>query len=268
MSYGNVPFIALRASTNVQPPFAARATVNNEWAPVSLEPRFRICISGNLQASTTGITATPFIEWYDASGSFITRVIARNSITGSVSVPSGLVYDSFTYPSGNILNNRHTDDGQVLWTQQKGTFQVSPFSDGCVYPQTASQRTYATVNSGVSNCAAGITFITNPISGDVQGLVLRWQDDNNYLRASMTELDLKQAGSFSLLGAYSSPANPGDRLVVQLSGSTITVFVNNIQVLQVTSSFNTSGTTHGMISEGAIVVTSPGTQSNSTGSPI
>jgi hypothetical protein len=268
VTYSNVPFMALRASTNVLPPYATRATVNNEWAPASLEPRLRICVSAYLQASTSGITATPFAEWYNTSGNFITRVTARNTTPGVVGVPPGLVYDSFTYPSGSTVGGRTTDDGQETWTQQAGTYNLSPFSDGCVYPAVGSQRTYSTVNSGVANCQVGITFITNPPASDLQGLVLRWQDDNNYLRASMIELDLKQSGSFTTLGTYSSPAQAGDRLVVQLNGSAITVFVNNVQVLSVTSSFNTSGTIHGIITEGTIFMSSPGTLSNFQGSPV
>jgi hypothetical protein len=271
VTYNNVPFIALRASTNVLPPFTSRASVNNEWAPVSLEPRFRICISAYLQASTTGITATPFAEWYDANGNFITRVTARNTTPGVVGAPPGLVSDSFTYVVGNTLAlgaGRRTDDGQLLWTQQVGTFKISPFSDGCVYPLVTSQRTYATVSSGVSNCQVGITFVTATSPANVQGLVLRWQDDNNYLRATMSEIDLKQAGVFTTLGTYSSAANVGDRLIVQLNGSTITAFINGAQVLQVTSGFNTSGTNHGIISEGAIVVINPGSQSNTVGQQV
>lgn len=265
----NVPFIALRASTNVQPPVTSRATANNEWMPVSLEPRFRLAVSGYLQASTTGMTVTPFVEWYDSSGNYITRILARTSANnGTVAAPQSITYDSFTYVSGDTVNNRHTDDGQLLWTQRAGTFQVSPFADGCIYPTVSSQRTYATVNSGAANCTVGITFITAPTTGDVQGLILRWQDDNNYLRATMSELDVKQSGVFTNLGTYSSPANVGDRLTVTLNGSTITCFVNNVQVLQVTSTFNQTGQIHGVIEEGGIVVTNPGAQSNTIGVAI
>lgn len=268
----NVPFIALRASTNVQPPaftVGQRSTANNEWMPISLEPRFRLCVSGYFQGSTTGMTVTPFVEWYDASGNYITRILARTSANnGTVAAPQSITYDSFTYVSGATVGGRKTDDGQLTWTARQGVFQVSPFSDGCVFPQVSSQRTYATVNSGASNCTVGITFITNPPSGDVQGLILRWQDDNNYLRATMSELDLKTAGVFTNLGTYSTAANPGDRLTVVLNGSTITCFVNNVQVLQVTNSFNTSGQNHGIIEEGGIVVTNPGAQSNTIGIAI
>lgn len=267
VTYNNVPFMALRASTNVQPPFATRASVNNEWAPVSFEPRFRICISAYLQASSSGMTAAPFVEWYDANGNFLTRVIGRNTTPGSNTLPPGLVYDAFTYPAAAGISSRTTDDGGFSWTLRAGTWHISPFSDGCVYPFSSS-RSEATVNSGVSNCQVGVTFVTAAGAGNVQGLVLRWQDDNNYLRASMTELDLKQSGSFTTLGVYSSSAQPGDRLVAVLNGTSITIFINNVLVLSTTSSFNTSGTTHGIVNEGSVVVTNPGSQSNTVGVPI
>lgn len=266
VTYNNTPFIALRASTNVAPPFTTRAAVNNEWAPVSFEPRFRIAVSAYVQASTTGITATPFAEWYDANGNYITRVFSRNTTPGVVGPPPGLVYDSFTYPVSAGIGGRTTDDGGFSWTIQAGGMKVSPFNDGCIRPTT--QRAYATVNSGVSNGAVGITFLSAPATGNVQGLVLRWQDDNNYIRATMTEIDVKQSGSFTTIGTYSAPANVGDRLVVTMNGTTLTAFINNVQVLQVTSSFNTTGTVHGIIAEGSVVVTNPGPQSNTVGQGI
>lgn len=276
VTFNNTPYIALRASTNVAPPNAARLTSNNEWAPVSPEPRLRIGISGYFQASTTGITVTPFCDWFDSNGNFITRVTARNTTAGSNTLPTGLVYDSFTFPTGTTINGRTSDDGSALWSGTVGQLSKSPFADGCVYPAVSTTRSYATVNSGVSNGQVGVTFVTNPSSTTVTGLIMRFQDDSNYLLATMTGIFLKQNGTYTSLGGYSSPANPGDRLIVTLNGSTITAFVNGTQVVQVSSAFNTTGTTHGLINDiisvtgpgGSVTVTNPGTQNSVVGTGV
>lgn len=268
VTYNNQPFIALRASTNVVPPYATQVA-NNEWAPLSSGKRIPDCISAYCQTTSSGtVQATPFVEWYDSAGNFILRLLARNSTSGSYTQPNGLYFDSFTTGNGTTIGGRSANIGSNPWVQRTGVFNLSPFADGCVYPSISSQRTYATIDGGSANCQVGVTFISGATSGDVQGLVLRWQDDNNYIRATMTELDLKQGGVTTTLGTYSSAAQIGDRLLVTLNGSTITVFINNVQVLQVTSSFNTSGTIQGIINEGSITVTSPGTQSNQLGVAI
>ena len=51
----------------------------------------------------------------------------------------------------------------------------------------------------------------------------------------------------TLLGTYATPVNNGDRLTVSFVGTAIKVFRNGTQVLTVTSSVNTSSTTHGMV---------------------
>lgn len=243
--YNNQPFIALRASTGIVPPYTTIAGTNLDWAPASLDQRFRIMISSFLTGSSA-VPATPFVEWYDANGNFITRVFSRNAGTN---LPNNFAYDSFVAGAGNFLNGRQTDDSSSNWTCTTGSYVVSPYGGGCVYPSVGGQRTLATINMGTANCQVGVTFVTNPAAGQSEGLILRYQNNNNYLRADQTVLKLKSGGSFSTLGTYSTAFSAGDRMIVQLNGSTITVLRNNVQVLQVTNAFNTSGTVHGIINE-------------------
>lgn len=243
VTYNNQPFIALRASTGITPPYSSIGSVSAEWAPVSFEQRYRIAISAYLTGSSA-VPATPFCEWYDASGNFIMRIFARDA-----SLPVQFAYDSFVTGSGTYLNGRTTDDSSSQWTNNTGSFSLSPFGTGSVYPSVTGQRTLATLSVGSANCQVGITFVTNPQAGQSEGIILRYQNDNNYLRADQTTLRLKSSGVWSTLGTYSTPCSPGDRLVAQLNGTSITILRNGVSVLSVTNSFNTSGTTHGIIVE-------------------
>jgi len=246
--YSNQPFIALRASENVTPPYATPGASSQDWAPLSFDDRFRICIS-TYETASSGVSVTPFVEWYDAGGNFIMRVLARNPVGGSVSVPNQLCYDSFVTGANTTLTARTTDDTSNTWTQRAGSFSVSPFAGGCAYPTVAGSRSVSTTNAGAANCQVGVTFVTAATAGQSHGLILRYSDDNNYLRAGRTTLRLKSGGTFSTLGTYSTPFVDGDRMMVQLNGSSITVLRNNVSVLAVTNAFNSSSTIHGIINE-------------------
>lgn len=247
VTYQNQPFIALRASTGVIPPYASIGSDAAEWAPVSWDSRLRICNSGYVTGSTA-VAVTPFIEWYDDQGNFIMRLISRNQSSGTPVVPNNFIYDSFTTGAGNTVSGRTTDDGESNWTAQAGQFQLSPFAGGCAFPQAEGVRTYATV-VGQANTNVGVTFLTTPDGGQTLGLILRWVSDNSYIRAGMTDLRTNNAGSWTTIGTYSTPFAAGDRMTVTLSGSSITVFRNGVSVLAATSTFNQTAVNYGVICE-------------------
>lgn len=248
VTYNNIPFVALRSSLNSLPPYASPGTANQDWAPLSFDQRFRFCISA-YETASTNVAVYPFVEWYDAGGNYITRLIGRGPTPGSPEIPNQLAYDSFTVGAGSTLGSRTTNDGGNTWTAQLGSFSVSPFGTGCTYPTTTGQRSIATVNTGNANAQVGLTFVTAPNAGQSTGLVIRYLDNFNYLRADMTTLKQCSSGVFTTLGTYSTPCVVGDRVLVTCNGTTITVFRNNVQVLQVTSSFNQSSTVFGIINE-------------------
>jgi hypothetical protein len=249
--YNNQPFISLRSSLDSVPPYTNTGTASQDWAPLGFDQRFRICASAYVN-SQSGVAVTPFVEWYDAGGNYITRVIARTPGT-TVGLPNNLAFDSFVTGIGSSLTtSRTTDDGQWTWTSKTGSFTVSPFSGGCVYPTVESTKSISTINTGSANIQVGLTFITQPNSGWSTGICLRYANNTSYIRADMTELRQNNGGTITVLGTYSTPCSVGDRLIVTLNGNTITCFRNGIQVLQVTSSFNSGVTFFGIISEPGI----------------
>jgi hypothetical protein len=248
VTYDNQPFMALRASFNSVPPYAVTGTSSQDWAPLGFDERQRICLSSEV-SSTVSQKVYPFIEWYDSSGNYITRVFSRNPAAGVVAVPGSLCFDSFVTGAGISLSGRITDDTAGTWTNTTGEFLVSPYSGGCAYPQSDTVRSIATVNPGIANCQAGITFVTQPPAGWSTGLVLRHVSDTSYLRADMTTLRKNNGGTWTTLGTYSTACVPGDRLLVTISGNTVTAYRNNVSVLSVTTTFNAGTTVTGIITE-------------------
>lgn len=247
VTYNNQPFQALRQSTGAVPPYASPGTATNEWTPISFDPRLRICVSAYCTGSSA-VAVTPFVEWYDAQGNFISRVFARNPTPGSTNIPDSLYFDSFT--TGGILSGRTTDDGNGSWTVPVGSFTLSPVNNGSVYPTTKDQRSVALISSGVSDTNLGVTFVTGPDAGQSQGIIFRSTSSaSKYFRADWTTLRTNNSGVWTTLGTYSSGFEAGDRMVVQMSGTSITVLRNGVSVLSVTSSFQQTATYHGMIAE-------------------
>jgi hypothetical protein len=253
--YNNQPFMALRTSQNSVPPYTSPGTNSLDWEPLNYNDRFRIVSSAYIKGSS--LTVVPFIEWYDSSGNFITRVFAKNNGT-QPSKPNGVAFDSFITGVGQQLSTYTSLDDRVYnWTVATGNFTISPYANGCAYPSSQSTRSIATVNTGSANAQAGITFITTPTSEWVTGLILRYASSTSYLEATMTELVENNAGTFSVIGNYSTPCVAGDRLVVTLNGNIITAYRNGVSVLSTSSSFNNTATSFGIAYEQLTGLTSP-----------
>ena len=246
VTYNNQPFIALRASYGETPPYATKGSYTTEWMPLSWEPRYRILSYAYASDTAAQVAVTPFMEWYDNQGNLITRILARNTSAGTAGTPNNLYFDSFTTGAGGTLSGRTTDDGNGTWIQEAGTFDLSTYATGCIYPASSTTRTYAVVNSGVSNTNLGLTFNTAPASGYNMGIVFRWSDDNDYFLAAQGQLLVKNSGTWSTIATYSTAMSPGDRMTVELSGTSLIVLRNGSQVASTTSAFNETATYHGI----------------------
>lgn len=246
--YTNQPYVALRASIGSTPPYTSPGTASVDWAPLGFDDRFRFCISAYVQASTA-FAATPFVEWYDSAGNYILTLTPRNASSPSTGLPDNVCFDSFTVGAGGTTSGRTTDDGGFTWTSTTGTFGVSPFAGGCLYPTNTATRTIARVTTTSANCQVGLTFTAAPVSGFSVGLMLRYASTTSYFRAGMTQLKKNNGGTITVLGTYSTPFSAGDRMVVTLNGNVITVFRNGSSVLSVTDAQNNTSTSHGIIYE-------------------
>lgn len=245
--YNSQPFMALRTSVGSVPPYSSRGTNSQDWEPLSYSDRYRIVSSAYVKGSA--ITVVPFVEWYDTSGNFITRVMARNNGTNP-SLPNGIAFDSFITGTGQDLSSfTSLDDGVYNWTTQTGDFAVSPYADGCAYPISQTTRSMVTVDAGSASVQTGLTFVTYPTDTYTTGLVLRFASSDSYLEATMSSLLENNSGTFTNLGNYSTACVPGDRLLVTLNGNNITVYRNGHSVLSESTTFNNTETVFGIIYE-------------------
>lgn len=141
--YNDQAFQALRASTGAVPPANYMATP--EWAPLSESRRIRICESGYMSQNTTvsaneQLPATPFVEWYDQHGNFISRVFGRTSTNnGAVGKPGNLAFDSFT---GQSRLTSAAGSGSVTLSPWQATFWANDSMSG----PSAYTRTDQSVN--------------------------------------------------------------------------------------------------------------------------
>lgn len=164
--YNNQPYQALRASTGATPP-----SFTSEWVALSPNSRLRLMVAAQIsQNLTTGtnftVPVTPFVEWYDQHGKFITRVTARTTQTtppygnGTAGIPSNLALDSFARSPGTGIGGRTMDNAYAnTWVAQDSNWTVSPFGGGVAFPQTAGTRSAALVTGPVSG-QVGVTLVT------------------------------------------------------------------------------------------------------------
>jgi hypothetical protein len=254
VSYNGQPFIALRPSTNSQPPVNTNLATN-EWQPIGLDRRLALMMSGYVsQSLSTGTNyqcaVTPYVVWYDQWGRYISQVFARTPSSVTPGQPDKLYFDSFTNGLGTSINGTSPDIGAATWTVETGAMVTSAFNTGSIVaPVTQGQRSYAVMTGTQANCQVGVTFVSAPDSGNSQAIVFRWSNDTNYWRADQNTLTKKVAGVFTIVAHHSTPFSPGDRMNITMNGSVITVFRNGVQVSTVTDAFNSTQTAHGILYE-------------------
>jgi hypothetical protein len=79
--------------------------------------------------------------------------------------------------------------------------------------------------------------------------VFRAQDANHYWRVTkfaVEDFDNTRTPKYVAHATFTTPFADGDRMMVDLSGSTITVYNNGVQVAQFTSALFQTATKHGM----------------------
>lgn len=231
--------------------FACYATP--EWTPISKDGRLRYmfsayCSQSLLVGSNKTTAMTPFVEWYSPGGNLIQRVICRTPTAGTPAPPNNLSYDSFTTQPGSPLTGRTLDSDDTQWSSVEGEFFIGGFDGGCAYPVSPTTPTMALI-TGTANGYVAATYDTVATSPLEWSLIFRYSSTGNYFHAGPTQLYICASGTFTSLGTYSQALQVGDRLYVEMNGSTITIFRNQTQVLQVTNSNYSSATKHGIANE-------------------
>lgn len=238
------PWLALRSSTGVQPPDSWR-NATPEWAAAGADSRIRYMISGYTHVPITGsggstAPVVPFVEFYDYQGNLLAHVDSRAYGHSAV--------DSFTDPTAFSASRALEYGSSYTWTTPTGSWVRDGYLGGTARPATPGTRSIA-LTTGDADCQVAVTLRTAQNAGQVQGLVFRYSDDNNYWRATRSSIVKKVSGVLTSVGSYSKAISNGDRLKVVMQGSVITVYRNGVQVYTVTDSFNSTANRHGMLVE-------------------
>ncbi len=265
VSYEGLPFLALKASTGITPP--TNGVPTNEWQPVGYDSRIALMLSGwtgqnlNVAGSFT-YAVTPFVQWFDETGTFINQVYIRTPVSGST--PSLLVFDPFCLPStwGTALGTPTI--GGLTWSPQVSNFVNNAFANGAAVPATANTRTLEIINYGSANGNVGVTLASLPNGGWYGGLVLRWASNTSYIRVDQYAVWEINGASIIQLTVHGTSFSAGDRMVANCNGNIITIYRNNVAVSAVTTSFNNTQTQFGLVVESSVINPSGFVQSPAT----
>lgn len=265
VSYEGMPYLALKASTGITPP--ANGIPSNEWQPIGYDSRIALMLSGwtgqNLNVGgNLQYAVTPYVLWFDETGTFITSVYIRTPSSGNA--PNLIAFDSFAQPNGWGSALTTPDIGTFTWTAQVSNFNANALNNGAAVPATANARTLETINYGSATAMVGVTFASLPNGGWYGGLVLRWASNTSYIRADQTFITQINGTAVTTLATHSTPFLAGDRMTASCNGNVITVYRNGTQVSTVTTAFNNSATVFGMVVETPVVFPAGTVQPNAT----
>ena len=164
-------------------------------------------------------------------------------------------YDSFTDTASTQLTSHTPDyDSGFAWAENLRNFDIST---GGTKAETDSTQgngdCVATIDFADADVAFGCDFTRGTDTADHGGLCFRYSDVSNYLYARVTgttiEVRKVDAGPDSQVAstAHTSWSTSTKKfLQVVLHGSSIRVFVDQNEVVDTTSSFNSTATRHGL----------------------
>lgn len=160
-----------------------------------------------------------------------------------------LVFDNFNRPDALTLGSAKT--GQP-WVVSAGDYGIK--NNMLYLAENSEVEPLCYIDAGVSDCAVSAKFYGGPgyVSGNsATGINFRISDKANLLRFYPDNLHFRigrfEAGSLSVMGNNSTiaPAN-GQILRVVIKGTSIKCYVDDKLVFDITSSFNTTATKHGL----------------------
>ena len=227
---------AIREAQGAQPP--GEPDADDVWEALGFDERVRMCFSAYAHGPSGGVAVESRVSLFDAHGNLLTTLSAHTNTA---------FLDTFTRQDTGVWTTRVADvryDPDQLWAVDAGSDWA--VNEGIAYPTDPTAFSLTHVADLAADGRVAVTFGKDAIPGHFYGLALRVSDPDNYLRASRTGLEKVAAGTVTTLASYTTACGEGDRLMVDLNGSTITVYRNGVQVAQATDSFNAGVTQHGM----------------------
>ncbi|MEM5009223.1 hypothetical protein WKH57_00750 [Niallia taxi] len=156
------------------------------------------------------------------------------------------VYDSFNRV--NSLSIGMTDSGHE-WQQISGGWGIT---DNQCYISTplVSNVDRLILDSKLNDCEVSVQL--NSFGENPSRLIFRYLDTYNEFfvlaRPDQYIIQRRREGTLTTLGASQTIPVAGDTVKVRLKGANITFYVNDIQKIQISDSFNQLATKHGLCS--------------------
>lgn len=156
--------------------------------------------------------------------------------------PSFIVQDTFTRANASVLG---TSDSGHVWTAHTGTWGIDTNKAKLV---TQSGDSLATVDAGVSDFDMSCVITRQ----GAPGIVFRFVDTSNWLlwmfNSTQMQIWRRQAGSYSQLNAFNASLTAGGIYTFRVTGvgTTITTYLDGVQLQQITTSLFTTATRYGL----------------------
>jgi hypothetical protein len=231
--YNGYVYQALIPTQDVYPPIPANIP-NASWQGIGIDQKIQYTASiyahtADFIGTNVGLSVTPFIEWYDNTGTLI------SVITGAGE--SGTMVDNFGGTTGS-LSGRQLNSSNA-WSVIAGGLSTTSNTDGVVQVNSDTTRTVGLTLAPAGDGDVYVTFTSNVATGSLSQVLYLRSDSSatNYIKATRTALISVLAGVPTTLCTYTTPAVNGDRIRVNMAANTFTVYVNGVQV---GSGFNTS----------------------------
>lgn len=237
------PWRAIREALGAQPP--GEPDGDDVWEALGFDQRIRMCFSAYAHGPLTGgagsggLAVESRVSLFDEHGQLLTTLSAKSTTA---------FLDTFTRQSTGVWTTRVADvrPSALTWGVVTGSNWV--VANGLAYPvnPTASQLTR--ISGLAANGRVAVTFSKAPLAGHFHGLALRISDASNMFRVSRSSIAKVVAGVTTVLATFPSPFVDGDRVMVDMNGSVLTVYKNGTQIAQVTDSLNSAVANHGLFS--------------------
>ena len=162
---------------------------------------------------------------------------------GAAAAPLPTLYDTFTDANGTALTS-HTMNNGSGWIAATGTFTIQ--SNKAQSGGVAISR----ANAGTATGTVSVTLTST--SPTTAGVIVRASGtgyQNCYLCAANGTIVKFQAASGSALNSGGAVASGTYLVEVVLSGNTIAVYRDGVQVGTATNAFNNTATEYGLYSE-------------------
>jgi lysophospholipase L1-like esterase len=165
--------------------------------------------------------------------------------------PTVLTSDGFTGTDGDNVTGRAADlalGGSAATWGASGSIAII---GGKIQNTNAAAR-FATITAPTPSADGRVSWLVDTLdTGSSLILLARWTDNSNYYGTQISPTGaaniIKKVGGTqtTLLAAITGAVNPGDRVGLSVVGTTITLYVNGVEIGQVTDSALSTGTSFG-----------------------